>query len=272
MDSVRPPINSEQRPEQEIKTPDPSHTTNLFNAFAGSMNAIYNNNETKGSFDLSVQTYHFFLVTGRRNKNDSIHNARAQENQSVKELYNGVHFFLLNRAALDFDTLRSIANSYITSLQASPFTLRIKKEFFLTKQHDINPSSYAPVVSLITTGDGRAIPFGNANSKVSMGISGHLYLTFSALFKRIEYNTAGKIIDKGTMYFRPSFGIAYGTQEMMKSLLPSRNNMPIFSSQCKLGFNSEHHKIKDFSFLFQYTMTQVRGPQVRAGIILRSFE
>jgi len=250
---------------------DPGYTSQLFKAFAGSVNAIYNDNQAKGSFDLAVHTYHYFLITGRRSKNDSIHQLQVKANKPIKEIYNGIHFSLLNRAAIDFDTLRAIANSYISSLQASPLTLRINKEFFFTKRHDLSPTNYTPVMSLTVLSDGRAIPYGDIANKVTMGVSGHLYLTFSALFKRIEFNSSGKEIDKGTMYFRPSFGMAYGNKEMMKSLSYSRKNEPIFSSQCKLGFYSEKQKVKDFSFLFQYTITNIRGPRIRAGIVLRSF-
>lgn len=270
-DSLITPIDTTKNSTQEATLQEPTYTSQLFKAFTGGINAIYNNSQTKESFDLAVQTYHYFLITGRRSKSDSVHNLRVKANKTVKELYNGIHFSLLNRAAIDFDTLKSIANSYITSLQASPITLRINKEFFITEQHDISPTSYTPVLSLVVLSDGRAIPYGDIENKVSMGVSGHLYLTFSALFKRIEFNSAGKEIDKGTMYFRPSFGIAYGNKEMMRSLSYSRKNEPIFSSQCKLGFYSDQQKVKDFSFLFQYTITKIKGPRIRAGIILRSF-
>lgn len=270
-DSLIIPIDSTQNTTQEVRSNEPTYTSQLFKAFAGSVNAIYNNNQAKGSFDLAVQTYHYFLITGRRSKNDSIHQLKVRSNKSTRELYNGIHFSLLNRAAIDFDTLKSIANSYITSLQASPLTLRVNREFFLTEEHKISATNYTPVISLTVLGDGRAIPYGNTANKVTMGVSGHLYLTFSAIFKRIEFNSAGKEIDKGTMYFRPSFGMAMGSNEMMKSLTRSRKNEPIFSSQCKLGFYSDKQKVKDFSFLFQYTITKVIGPRIRAGIILRSF-
>ncbi|MBL4861851.1 MAG: hypothetical protein JKY09_02385 [Crocinitomicaceae bacterium] len=160
----------------------------------------------------------------------------------------------------------------ITSLQSSPLTLRIIKEFYLTKQHEINGTNYTPVLSLSVVGDGRAIPYGDVSNKVSIGASGHLYLTFSALFKRIEFDHMGREIDKGVMYFRPSFGIAYGTSKMMKSLFISRSYRPILSSECRLGFKSDEHKVKDFSILMRYTLTEIRGPRLSAGIILSSFD
>jgi len=100
----------------ENPTSNSEGSTNLFRAFAGSVNAIYNDNQAKGSFDLAVQTYHFYLITGRRYKNDSIHELLIDRKQSMKDIYRGFHFYLLNRAAIDFDTLRAIANNHITSI------------------------------------------------------------------------------------------------------------------------------------------------------------
>lgn len=246
------------------------NTSSIFQRFAGSVNTLYNQNQAFGSFDLSVQSYHYFFVTGRRYKNDSIHKSLISKKRPLREVYSGLHFFLLNRAAIDFDTLRAIANNYITSLQASPLTLRLRKEIFLTKEHEISTSSYTPVLSFLISGDARAIPYGDVSRRVHVGGSGHLFITFAAMFKRVEFDLSGKEIDKGTMYLKPTFGLAYGTADLMKSVLPRHDKKPIMTSGCRLGFASEQNKLKDFSFLIQYTMSEILGPKLRAGIILTS--
>jgi hypothetical protein len=149
--------------------------------------------------------------------------------------------------------------------------LRIKKEFFLTHQHTLTSNSLAPVISFLLSGDARAIPFGDQHQKVNIGGSGHLNLTLSALFKRIEFDASGEELDNGTMYLHPTFGIAFGTSDLMKSIMPRHPNTPILTSGCRLGFNSDKNKLKDFSFLMQYTLTDILGPKLRAGIILSSF-
>lgn len=247
-----------------------SSGSSLFQNFGGSINSLFNNNQAFGSFDLSVQTYHYYLITGKRYKTDSIHAALISQGKPVQDLYKGVHFYLLNRAAIDFDTLRAIANNYITSLLASPLTLRIKKEFFLTKQHVVNAHSMGPVISFLLSGDARAIPFGDQEQKVNVGGSGHMFLTFSALFKRIEFDAVGNELDNGTMYLHPTIGIAYGTKALMTSVLPRNSKDPILTSGFRMGFCSERNKLKDFSLLMQYTLTDIVGPKLRAGIILSS--
>lgn len=253
------------------KTPS-KHTQNsgLFQSFGGGMSTLFSNGNTSSGFDLSAQAYHYFLVTGKRSKNDSIHSSLVKAKRPLREVYNGFHFYLLSRALLNFDTLQSIANNYVTSLLASPFTLRIKREFFLSKQHKISTNNFAPILSLIIKGDGRAIPFGEPGTKLNLGASGHFYISFSALFKRIEMDHLGKEIDRGTMSFTPTFGIAYGTKELMKSVSINRKKEPILTSGCRLGFNSEKTSGKDFSFLVQYTISDIIGPKLRAGVILTS--
>ena len=247
-----------------------SQNTGLFQSFGGGMNTLFSNGGTSNGFDLSAQAYHYFLVTGKRSKNDSIHTVLVNNKRPLREVYNGFHFYLLSRALLNFDTLQTIANSYITSLLASPFTLRIKREFFLTKQHELSAVNFAPILSLIIKGDGRAIPFGDPGTKLNLGASGHLYISFSALFKRIEMDNLGKEIDRGAMSFTPTIGIAYGTKELMKNVSINRKVEPILTSGCRLGFNSEKSSGKDFSFLVQYTISDIVGPKLRAGVILTS--
>ncbi len=241
----------------------------FFKVFTGSINAIYNNGSANGSFDLSVQTYHYYFITGKRKPLDS---TRIKRKPKTKSIYKGIHFYVLNRAAIDLDTLQSIANNYITSLQSSPLTFRLNKEFFLTKNRTINDSIHTPIHSIICTGDGRAVPFGNNNGIIRLGASAHFFLTFSSLIKRLEYNSKGKQIDHGIMYFKPTVGIAYGTHGLFTSLIKGRKSIPIISTECRIGFKSEKKSIRDFSFLLRYTLTEINGPKLRAGIILSSID
>jgi hypothetical protein len=73
------------------------------------------------------------------------------------------------------------------------------------------------------------------------------------------------------MYIQPSFGIAVGSKEMMKSVYTDGKNKPLLSSECRLGFKSHSKSINDCCLLFRYTLSDIIGPKLRAGIILSSF-
>ena len=217
-------------------TDSPSNITNYFRQFSGGINAVYNNKQSRGGVDMAVQTYHYYMITGRREKSDSLHKKLVVQKTPISKLYKGFHFFVLNRAAINFDSLQSMTVDYFTSLKPSPLTLRIKKEFFLTKQRELSPLNYIPVVSILLTGDGRTVPYTNQKSHTKAGLSGHLYLTFSTIFKRLEYDINGKQIDQGTIYFKPSFGLAYGDKGLMKTIRTRDEKIPIMSTEVTLGF------------------------------------
>jgi len=253
-----------------ISTPVSTFQSNAFKVFTGGINAVYSNDRANGSIDVGVQTYHYFLVTGSKKRTDT-----SAQTPNVNTVYNyrdfkGFEFFLLNRAALNFDTSRSIANDYITSLQSSPLTLRFVKELFLTKQHEITSSSYSPVISIRLIGDSRAIPFQDERNQLNFGASGNFYVTLSSQFTRLEFDKSGKELDRGTMYLQPSFGIAVGSNEMMKSIYLDNTNKLLLSSECRLGFKSKNKAVNDCSLLIRYTISDIIGPKLRAGIILSS--
>lgn len=230
------------------------NTNSFFNSFAGSINTLFNKNQAGASFDLSVQTYHYFFVTGKKTDTAKVHLKDGTTlSNGVKDRYRGFDFYLLNRAAINFDSLKTIANDYLTPLQTSPLTIRINKEFFLTKNKEITENDYSPVVSILITGDARAIPFGDLSSKVNLGASGHLFCTFSTLFKRIEFDPQGNEIDKGTMYFQPTFGMVYGTDDMMKNVFLDGKNRLLLTSELRFGFKSDKYAVKDWGLLVRYT-------------------
>lgn len=250
------------------QSPRSQPENNFLSAFAGGVNALYSDQGTRGSIDLSVQTYHYYMITGKRRQQDSLQT--RSDSLSWKEQYRGFEFFLINRAAMDFDSLQTIANNYITSLQGSPVTIRFTKEYFLTKNRAITPTSLAPVLSLKLTGDLRAIPYGNGTKQVRFGGSTHLFLTLSSQFTRMEFNQTRELIDLGTMYLLPTIGIAIGNPEMMKSVFRERDQQLLVSTECRFGFRSQRKAVNDLSFLFRYTLTDVIGPRFRAGVILSS--
>lgn len=240
----------------------------FFRSFAGSLNGLVQDNQTRGSFDLQVETYHYFIVTGKRIKNDSIHSLKVASGASLTDCYKGAHIFVLNRAAIDFDSIRTMANNYLSSLLGSPLTLRLSKEFFLGKNRSISEQNLTPVLSLLFFGDGRVIPYGTRESKVNIGASTHLYLGLMLRFKRIEFDHLGRMTDEGVMYLKPLIGFAVGTDEMMKSVSPVQSNKPLLTSACKIGFTSQRQRIKDFSFLMSYAHTPILGPRLRFGLLL----
>lgn len=258
-DSIVPPVSNSY--------------SNTFKLLAGGLNALYSNDNAKGGIDFSVETYHFYLVTGNRNLTDSSRNQQTKSNSnlSMKQQYKGFEFFLINRASVDFDSMRTLANDYITSLQASPITVRFVKEFFLTDQKEITASSYSPVISIRLTSDGRVVPYSDFRNKVNVGASGHFFVTLSTQFTRLEFDPKGKELDRGTMYLRPSFGFAVGSKELMKSVHVDNTNKVLLSTECRLGFVSHTKTVNDCSFLVRYTPGDVVGPKLRAGIILSSF-
>lgn len=246
----------------------PQRQANYFESISGGMNASYRNDQVFGGFDLSIQTCHYFLITGRRIKSDSLHQLAIQKRMKLIDVYRGLHLFLLNRSSMNLDSIESTALSYITSLRPSPCTFRIQKELFLTKQHAISRQNMAPVLSLIFTGDARLVPFIPRNEKMEFGASGNLFISFKTLFKRIELNERGKIIDQGTMYFTPSFGFAYGTTDLYKNISTSNSVKPIYSTELRIGFESEKNSLKDFSFLLNYALSDIRGPKLQVGLLL----
>ncbi|MCO4813718.1 MAG: hypothetical protein KC454_03335 [Flavobacteriales bacterium] len=247
-----------------------TNINNYFRQFSGGINAVYRNDKSKGGIDMAIQTYHYYMITGRREKSDSLHKKMVLQQTPVSKLYKGFHFFILNRAAINFDSIQAMTVDYFTSLKPSPLTLRIKKEFFLTKQHKLSPLNYIPVVSILLTGDGRTVPYTNLQSHTKAGVSGHFYLTFSTIFKRLEYDIKGNQIDHGTVYFRPSIGVAYGNKALMKTIQVREEKIPVMSTEVTLGFKSDKNSVKDFRFLLGYTINEIIGSKIRAGVVLSS--
>lgn len=243
----------------------------LFRAFSGGFNALYQNTRSTGNIDLAVQTYHYFLITGKRKNYDSLKHSSIRAGQiHPNAAYRGINFYILSRASLDFDTLRSIANDYITSLLASPLTIRLCKEYFLSQIQSVNEYDYSPVASLQLIGDVRVIPY-NRDRNIQAGVSVNGFLKLSTQFKRLEFDSNGKVVDKGIVYFQPVLGIGFGSPEMMKTVNFDPKQRFIYSSECKLGFISENNKVKDCAILVRYCLNKILGPQLRVGLQFSTF-
>jgi hypothetical protein len=255
---------------QIINDPNNDSKTNMFRMFNGGINALYSDQTTKGGIDLSVQTYHYYLVTGKRDRIDSVA-LRSGQPINFQDLYRGFEFFLLNRAAIDFDTTGTMASDYISSLQPSPLTLRFVKELFLTKNKSIPASGYTPVLSIKLTGDSRIIPYNYRTEQINIGASGNFFVTLSTQFTRLEFDQLGKEIDRGTMYIQPSFGIGIGNNELLRSVLVNPKDKVVLSSECRLGFRSHTKKVNDCCLMVRYGINELIGPKLRAGLILSSF-
>lgn len=244
-----------------------SQGNHLFQGFSGGMNALYSNKQTVGGIDLSIQTYHYYLITGKR---DTKQHPRL-DSTSIKGKYKGLDLYVLNRTAMNFDSIRSLADEYTTSMQASPLTFRFAREFYLFNSTPTLAASLAPLFYFVVSMDGRLVPYGDRKNRIAMGFSSHCYLTFATRFTTVELNEKGKEINKGTMYFKPSIGFALGGNEMMRSFVLNEEKNHLVSTECRMGFTSSDKSIGDYGLLVRYCITDIRGPKLRAGIVLSSF-
>ncbi|TNE54717.1 MAG: hypothetical protein EP338_06155 [Bacteroidetes bacterium] len=259
-------------PSEGIRQGSALRNSGFLNVLSGGLNGAYRPDGIHYGIDLAVQTYHYYLITGRKSKFDSIgHQQVKLGKKDPSEIYRGFDFYLLSRVSFNLDSLKGLVQEYLTSLLASPFTLRINKNYYLSRLHQLNPNDYSPVISLNLIADARIIPYHTLIRGMRAGASLHGFLGLSTFFKRIEFNGTDQIVDKGTLYFKPVFGFAFGSSELMSRTLRD-NKLPIlFSSECRLGFTSEALKFKDCSLLLRYIISEVYGPQLRFGILLRSF-
>lgn len=237
----------------------------FFQSFGGGINTLYDGKNIGGSFDLSVQTLRYFLITGTNGKlSDTINFSTKSD---ISNYFKGLDFLIINRASIEIDSLRAIANDYLTSLQASPLTFRLNKEIKLNQRKPEKVNPYSPKFSLLLTGDGRVVPYSARTSKTQVGASGHFYLTFLTRLRRFEMDRAGKLIDDGYMYFRPAFGIAMGSNELMNSIIRTSNPV-LMSSEVRVGFISNKQSIQDCCLLVRHVITPIYGPNTRIGLVL----
>jgi hypothetical protein len=240
----------------------------FFQNFAGGINTLFNKNGTGISFDLSSYTTHWFIVLGEKKNNITIQRTNGSTDTGEQINYKGIDIYIINRAAINFDSLKAIANDYLTSLQASPFTLRFDKSFRLTKDTAFSETKASPIAYFKITTDARGVPYSSSGGKVSVGASANLYATLSAKFRTFQINNDGTIGNKGTVYIEPSIGFSYGTDSMMKTVFVDTHNRWLITSELRLGFTSDNNKISDWGFIFRYSFSDIVGPKFRAGIAI----
>lgn len=256
-DSISPKLPADLVPKT---TPHP-----FFKEFSGGMNFYFQEQPLKTGLDLSAHTYHYFLVTGKKRKPDSL-SLTVSGNEQVQTLYRGLDFFVLNRAVIDFQSLKYMANSYFTSLQPSPMTLRLIRSFTLGKKE----SGLGPVSMLRFLFDTRIIPYQQLNNNMILGLSAHLYVLSESLFKRLEFNERSEIIDLGQMSIRPALGISVANGELSKSLFADKKQKILLSSECRIAFKSDRDPKKDYTFTLRYNLLKVLGPRISFALLLTS--
>lgn len=240
---------------------------NFFENFAGGINTLFSENGTGVSLDLSSYTVHYLIVLKQTQQKIRIKQNGNTYKDAVQEKYKGIDFYLINRTSINFDSLKTVANDYISSLQASPLTLRFDKVFYLTKTTEQSETNALPVVTFKQTIDGRGIPY-NENGKISIGASVNAYSTFSVNLKTVQINDDGTVTNKGSIYFEPSVGFAYGTDSMMRTVFTDAHNKLLVTGELRFGFTSDEKEISDWGFILRYSFSDIIGPRFRAGIAI----
>jgi len=238
----------------------------FFNTFTGGIGALFNETKGGGSIDLSSLTIRYFVPLGEKQESVDISTADGRIiADRLRQRFRGIDLYLINRAAINIDSLNSMANDYISSLQASPLTLRLAYEGHLTKNKEISEKQMLPVVKYRFTTDVRAIPFSSEFGTVKFGGSGNLYFSLLAQFRGIRID-GGEIKDQGTFYIEPSVGCAFGNQELMKSVFIDGKSKILFSSELRFGYTSDYSRVQDWGILARYTWEDIIGPSFRIGL------
>jgi len=241
----------------------------FFNSFSGGIGALYNSTGSGSSIDLSSMTIKYLVIVGV--KNDTV-NIRTEDGTIIpnrlRQRFSSIDLYLINRAAINIDSLNTMANDYLTSLQASPITFRLGYEGYLTKNKEIDVNQMLPVIKYRFTGDIRAVPYSSQLGTAKFGGSSNLYFSILAHFRGLQIDE-GEIKDQGTFYIEPSIGFAYGNQELMESVFRDGKSKLLFSTELRFGFISDFNRIRDWGILARYTWEDVVGPNFRIGLNIK---
>lgn len=226
----------------------------LFKTFGGTLGALASSSgNVKPGLDLGVNVVRYYIPIRARAK-------LRDKAMKPEERYHGFYIHLLNRAALNLDSINKLASDYLTTLQASPATFRLSYE------HSFTEAKSEHQVSFKFTGDGRVIPYGTASQNINFGMSGHAYFTLPILLTVIPVDDSGSEIDKGTFYFEPSFGIAYLTDDLGKSFYKDGSNKIFMSFEVRTGYKSLKTKVNDWGLIVGYNWQEINGAKFRIGI------
>ena len=242
---------------------DPTQEKNFFNQFSTGLSGIVNNGKGGGSFDLSSITVKYFIPIKKRQDSVTI-KTKDTITASIRDRYYGFDIYLINRATISTDSLKSMANDYLTSLQASPLTFRIGYEGFLTKNRIIDDTHILPVIKYRLSADARAVPYSNTTGVVNIGGSLNAYFSLLLQLKAIEDGDMSK--DRGTFYLEPSIGFASGGNDLMGPIFKDNTNRLLFSTELRTGFISDTNKIRDWGVIIRYSWQDITGPNFKIGI------
>lgn len=243
----------------------------FFKDFSGGMNFYFQDQPVKTGLDLSAHTYHYFLVTGKKRHADSLLLKKEGNTPLPLDLlYRGLDFYVMNRAVLDFQSLKYMANSYVTTLQPSPLTLRLIRSIALGKQKaaEINLSPSSTLKFLFDT---RLVPYQQLDNDMILGLSSHLYLLTETFFRRLEFNDRNELIDQGKMSIQPAIGITFANKDLREVLYTAgRKQKILLSSECRIAFKSDRDPKKNYTFTLRYCLQEVLGPRISFGLLLSS--
>lgn len=179
-----------------------------------------------------------------------------------------LYLAVLNRAAINLDSLRNLALEYVSSLQASPLTLRVYVDKKLTNRDQVTFGTVYPDVSVVLQLDGRAVPYAGAGGNVDVGATAHAFGTLKIQFKTDEIDEDGNTIDTGASYFEPSFFIAKANSRLAETLFTDGKDRPFQGVELRIGYRSDKDKGRDLGALFQWTWQDLIGPSLRAGFTI----
>lgn len=241
----------------------------FFNQLNAGLSYLNNGDSRSGAFEIGLQTIHYMWVLGKKKTNVKVENGQADEVKAIRTNYYFIDFYLLNRASMNTDSIKTIASDFMMSLQPSPLTLRFDLPIRLSKNDVISTKNINPVVILKFGTDVRLTPF-SKETNIEIGTSGHGFATLTFNFAGYRVDDANNsIADKGYFYFEPSYLVSYGNSELMKSLLVDYSKKKVFQSlDVRLGYHSNISTVNDFGLIISYTWVKIIGSNIRASVMI----
>lgn len=160
---------------------------------------------------------------------------------------------VLNRAAVNFDSVSALATDYLTSLQPSPLTLRAEMPFVLP----IRGVSFPIILRL----DGRGVPYPDTLGNVRLGGSGHLFVGTN-LTRPAKQGT-----DSGHVYAEPNLYVTYGGTDLFRAVLGEDNGRSFAGGEIRLGYKSLESRHLDIGVVGRCAFEKLVGSTCRISLI-----
>jgi hypothetical protein len=160
---------------------------------------------------------------------------------------------VLNRAAVSFDSVQALATEYLTSLQATPLTLRGEIPFVLAVR-DVS----IPIVLRL---DGRGVPYADSVGTVKFGAAGHLFVSTSLT------QPAWQGTDRGHVYAEPTLYVTIGGKELFQSVLASDEGQSFFGGEIRAGYRSLLSRHLDIGLVGRCAFATLAGSTCRISVI-----